>query len=744
MFTQNLSHIVTTENLQIGFEEISKNSSGLDEISYKEFKKELNTNIKDLQEAIIKASYTPEPLKKIEIEKPDSDEKRPIALSSIKDKIVQRTLYNALNPYFDEQFSNKSYAYRKEKSTINAINRVSQFIIEENHHILKTDIDNFFETINHDKLLLILSKQISDTSIIRLISLFLQTGAFASFDYNDHIDGVHQGDILSPLLSNIYLDCMDRFLDKYEVPFVRYSDDFVILAPKKEQIVTIKEKLEKFLFTLDLKLGIEDTFITHINDGFTFLGVHFEGKNKSVDNLRFQKSISKLYKLAKNKSGIEKFTKEINSYLFALKNYYLKIITKNSSQFTLLQNSFIDALSSKVYLLKENKIIKTKKEFKIFLQKIEFSLLFEEETIEDKIELIIAKAYERYLSNKSYKENKSKIDKKKNQYAKKFANDATLHISTPGLMLGIAKNTFTLKEYGKVKNKFPLDQVKRIILEGKGYSLSSDVIKVAADNGITIDFIDRDGNQYASLITYKSTISQTIHKQATILNTPLQLEIALEFIKGKAKNQINYLKYLDKYHKLLDENIIKMEQILSSCKSKTTSVNELMGYEGSMTTLYWDSLKLIPEVPFQGRITQGAKDIVNSSLNYGYAILYGKVQHSLVHAGLSLNISFLHSLDTKKPTLTFDMIEEFRTFVVDRTIISILNKDEPIKLGNDGLLTKSSRQLISKNIKEKLGSYTMWKKESVKVENIILTQCYSLAKVVNGEAKKYKAFIGKF
>ena len=744
MFTQNLSHIVTTENLQIGFEEISKNSSGLDEISYKEFKKELNTNIKDLQEAIIKASYTPEPLKKIEIEKPDSDEKRPIALSSIKDKIVQRTLYNALNPYFDEQFSNKSYAYRKEKSTINAINRVSQFIIEENHHILKTDIDNFFETINHDKLLLILSKQISDISIIRLISLFLQTGAFASFDYNDHIDGVHQGDILSPLLSNIYLDCMDRFLDKYEVPFVRYSDDFVILAPKKEQIVTIKEKLEKFLFTLDLKLGIEDTFITHINDGFTFLGVHFEGKNKSVDNLRFQKSISKLYKLAKNKSGIEKFAKEINSYLFALKNYYLKIITKNSSQFTLLQNSFIDALSSKVYLLKENKIIKTKKEFKIFLQKIEFSLLFEEETIEDKIELIIAKAYERYLSNKSYKENKSKIDKKKNQYAKKFANDATLHISTPGLMLGIAKNTFTLKEYGKVKNKFPLDQVKRIILEGKGYSLSSDVIKVAADNGITIDFIDRDGNQYASLITYKSTISQTIHKQATILNTPLQLEIALEFIKGKAKNQINYLKYLDKYHKLLDENIIKMEQILSSCKSKTTSIDELMGYEGSMTTLYWDSLKLIPEVPFQGRITQGAKDIVNSSLNYGYAILYGKVQHSLVHAGLSLNISFLHSLDTKKPTLTFDMIEEFRTFVVDRTIISILNKDEPIKLGNDGLLTKSSRQLISKNIKEKLGSYTMWKKESVKVENIILTQCYSLAKVVNGEAKKYKAFIGKF
>ncbi len=744
MFTAQLPHIFTHDNLKLAFEEISKNASGLDEISYKEFKKEFSKNVTQLIETIITGAYTPEPLKKIEIDKPDSDEKRPIALSSIKDKLVQRTLYLHLNPYFDEQFSNKSYAYRKDKSTINAINRVSQFITEQNHHVLKADIDNFFETINHDKLLLILDKQISDKSITRLISLFLQTGGFQVFDYNDHIDGVHQGDIISPLLSNIYLDSMDKFLDEYEIPFVRYADDFVVLAPKKEQIITIKEKIEKFLDALDLKLGIEDTFVTRINDGFTFLGVQFEGKNRSVDNTRFQKSISKLYKLSKNKSGSEKYIHEINSYLFALKNYYLKIISKNSTQVAHLQNALIDSIAQKVYLFKNNKTITTKKAFKIVLEKIEFGILFEAEAVEDKINLIIAKAYEHYLSNKSYKDSKTKIDKKKNDYAKKFANDTTLHVSTPGLMLGISKHTFTLKEYGKVKKQFPLDQIKRIILEGKGYSLSSNVIKVAADNGITIDFIDRDGNQYASLITYKSTLSQVVHKQAMMLNTPIQFKIALEFIRGKAKNQINYLKYLDKYHRLLDQNIVKMQNTLVSCQTSATTVNELMGYEGSISALYWESLRLVISTPFEKRITFGAKDIVNSSLNYGYAMLYGKVQHSLVHAGLSLNISFLHSLDTKKPTLTYDMIEEFRTFVVDRTIISMLNKDEPIKLGNDGLLTKASRQLISKNIKEKLGSYTMWKKESIKVENIILTQCYALAKVVNGETPKYKAFIGKF
>lgn len=102
------------------------------------------------------------------------------------------------------------------------------------------------------------------------------------------------------------------------------------------------------------------------------------------------------------------------------------------------------------------------------------------------------------------------------------------------------------------------------------------------------------------------------------------------------------------------------------------------------------------------RVTFGAKDIVNSSLNYAYAILYGRIQHYLVHAGLSLNISFLHSIDGNKPTLTFDMIEEFRTFIVDRTIFSMLNKNEPIKLDNDGLLTKKLKTINLKKYKREI------------------------------------------
>ena len=743
MFTKPLTYIITKENLKIAYEEISKNSSGLDDVSFKEFDKKLSENLNTLVERVLKGDYAPEPLKKIEINKPNSDEKRPIALSAIKDKIIQRVLYQNMNPYFDKTFSKNSYAYRPNKSTLKAINKTTNYINQKNFIILKTDIQNFFETIDHDILLKMLDKEIKDKKLIRLISLFLQVGGFTQQNYDEHLLGVYQGDILSPLLSNIYLDKMDRYLDENHLNFVRYADDFALFFKSKNEAYEHLKALKKFLKTLKLKLNFDKTKILHIKDGFTFLGVRFEGRNRNIDEKRVQKSINKIDSFSKDKSGFLKFIKEVNAYLLGLKNYYLKILTKNSLQYHALQEALINSLAHKIYLSKKSKEITTKKEFKILLEQINLNILFDLEQIKGKIDFIIAIGYEKYLAEKSYKDTSSKLAKKKNKYAQKFANDATLHIVTPGLMLGISKNKFVLKKYGKVQNSFALNKITRIIFEGKGYSLSTDVIKKCADNAISIDFINRDATSYASLITYKASMTQSINKQARILNTPLHLELAKAFIRGKAKNQLNYIKYLNKYHKILETHIDTIERSIQKLKS-ITSNSELMGYEGSISASYWDAIKLILEVPFTKRITYGAKDIVNSSLNYGYAFLYGKVQHALVHAGLSLNISFLHALDEKKPTLTFDMIEEFRTFVVDRTIISMLNKDEPIKLGNDGLLTKKSRQLIAKNIKEKLGSYTMWKKESKKMENIIQTQSFNLAKVINGELKSYKAFIGKY
>lgn len=134
---------------------------------------------------------------------------------------------------------------------------------------------------------------------------------------------------------------------------------------------------------------------------------------------------------------------------------------------------------------------------------------------------------------------------------------------------------------------------------------------------------------------------------------------------------------------------------------------------------------------------------MNSSLNYGYAILYGRIHYHAVRAGLSLHISFLHALDDTKPTLVYDMIEEFRAFVVDRVIFTMINQNESIKLDKDGRLDTQSRQKIAKNVLERIGSYTKHKHASKKIDTIIAEQAYLLSRAVKG-LSTYKPFIGSY
>lgn len=370
--------------------------------------------------------------------------------------------------------------------------------------------------------------------------------------------------------------------------------------------------------------------------------------------------------------------------------------------------------------------------------------MFGQNEIKDKITLAITKGYDKYLSQKSYENEPRKINQKRNFYATKIASDSTLHINQIGVYLGLSKNKFVIKQYGKIYKEFPISKISRIIVDSEHISLSSAVIWRCTREKIHIDFIDKHYVPYATVLAYNSTSTQTAHKQAMLLNTPAQLYLATSFVEAKIRNQNNYLKYLNKYHKFLTPNILKLENILERKLKYVKSTNELMGFEGSAAAIYWDGIKSILPLEFEKRITFGAKDIVNSSLNYAYAILYSKVQECLYLAGLSLHISFLHALDSTKPTLVFDMIEQFRTFMVDRVIVSMLNKDEPISLNKEGFLTDASKKLIAQNMKEKLGSYTMWKKQSCKCENIIIQECYDLARFINGESKSYRPFVGKF
>jgi CRISPR-associated endonuclease Cas1 len=290
----------------------------------------------------------------------------------------------------------------------------------------------------------------------------------------------------------------------------------------------------------------------------------------------------------------------------------------------------------------------------------------------------------------------------------------------------------------------PIKQCEQIIIAGKAVSLSSDIVYLCVKEGIAIDYVDHKELPYATIFGYKSTFANMMLLQLELYNSEKRVTLAKYFVKGKAKNQLNYLKYLDKYHNEIEDKIELIEKKIPNIK-KAKSVSVLMGIEGEIATTYWSAISYIlrDKADFKTRVHKNAKDLVNSALNYGYAILYSKVRHALLKASLALNIPFLHSIQENKPALVYDFIEEYRAYIVDRAIISMFNKNEPIKLDNQNLLTKESRELIVKNIYERLGVYAKYRSQNKKVSNIIQDQAYLLARAVKNEAK-YKPFIAKY
>ena len=336
------------------------------------------------------------------------------------------------------------------------------------------------------------------------------------------------------------------------------------------------------------------------------------------------------------------------------------------------------------------------------------------------------------------------INNLKSTHTERYAKSSTLFIGKLGMFLGVAKNRFSLKENGKPTKSIPIDQIRHIVISTKYSSLSSAVVEVCAKNGVAIDFIDDRSGHYAQLVGFNASISQLAHLQLSIISSGEHLYLAKEFINGKTKNQLNYLKYIDRYHDKLDRHIKKIENSIKRLKAVAFDTQMmLMGYEGEISAIYWDGVKaLLGEDIFDGRITYGATDTINSALNYGYAILYGRAQKALVKAGLALHISFLHSSDGRKPTLVFDFVEEFRAYVVDKTVIGMAAKSDVLAV-KDGKLTEKAKKALLDALLKRLGGYVKWKKESRRMDDIIEEQAYLLARHVRGE-DRYNSFIGKY
>lgn len=327
-------------------------------------------------------------------------------------------------------------------------------------------------------------------------------------------------------------------------------------------------------------------------------------------------------------------------------------------------------------------------------------------------------------------------------------------ISGYGIFLGKKSERMVIRQDDKAIYEIPFFRINEIIIDSRGVSLSSDLIHELCQRGIKLTFLSRNGQPFAMLSSpFLTATIISRREQIKAFDDQRGLTFAKIIVKGKIKNQESLLRYFGKYLKQSSpDKFLRICQIankLRSLRHKVDSVKganiddareTLCGIEGNSGKLYWAGVKEIigGRIEFFGRVHQGAIDVVNMLLNYGYGILYSAIWGAILNAGLEPFAGFLHTDRPGKPSLVLDLIEEFRQPVVDRVVISHINLGQPIRI-KDGFLDPDTRKLIGSKILNRLDSPVKFNNKTYKLRSIIQIQARNLVSFLRGESS-YKTF----
>ena len=755
MATDLLQILCQDSTLQAAWRQVKgKNSvGGIDGISLAEFERDLYKQIQTLAVELRNGSWKPQPYLQIEVPKKNKEEMRKLGMLSVRDKVVQHAIKLLVEPRAERLFTSNNYGYRPGKGATKAIRRsLQECNMKKNKWVLRLDIDDFFDTVDHSILNARLHALVNDPEIVRLMMLVIKMGKVATDGTWMEVEkGIPQGAVLSPLLANIYLHSFDQFVLYRKLSYVRYADDFIIFSETQEQAENILYEVTKYLQS-KLKLSLNPSIITEIENSFEFLGITLQKYSISISDEKRKELINRIAGLEFDVCGFS--SKSLKSWN-GICNYYAQLLSQ--SDLELFDRTLIDRFQT---ILAEDYDKFTNKST---LQRALSSVCFLSKQYSLNKKKTIHELTENYLIRKrtkhsidADKENQKIVHARKSEYRRKEASMSELLVNKPGIFIGLTNRGVTIREKGKVLSQQNVQSLSHIVVIGKGISLSSNLLEHCMNNKLPIDFFDCHGTHIGSFLSPKF-MEGTLWKKQSLVSNEFRNHLALDIITGKLKNQFNLIKYFHKYHKTLYPNLLEeykkidewiqyFTKFRKTCDCTSTQIiTQLMGYESQMAIRYWAYIRELfadDQTIFVKRERKGATDIVNSMLNYGYAILYVRVWEALLAAKLNPYDSVLHIPQSGKPTLVYDVVEVFRSQVVDRVVISMIQKGTELTM-NKGLLSDATRQLLAKKIMERLNRYEKYRGEELKMGQIISRQCVDIANCFNKE-EYYKPYVAKW
>ena len=313
-----LEQILSPTNLNQAFKRVrsNKGSGGVDKMEVESLKDYLVENKEKLIQSILDGKYCPNPVRRVEI--PKEKGIRKLGIPTVVDRVIQQAIAQILSPIYEKQFSKNSYGFRPRRNAHQALNKCRNYITDGYRYAVDIDLEKFFDTVNQSKLIEVLSRTVKDGRVISLIHKYLKAGVVVRNKFEETEMGVPQGSPLSPVLSNIMLNELDKELERRGHRFVRYADDMVILCKSKRSaertLANIVPYIENKLF---LKVNREKTTTAYVSK-IKFLGYSFY-VNKGEGRLRVHpKSIAKM------KERIKTLTSRSNGWGYARRKEALR------------------------------------------------------------------------------------------------------------------------------------------------------------------------------------------------------------------------------------------------------------------------------------------------------------------------------------------------------------------------------------------------------------------------------------
>lgn len=324
-----MDEVLSKDNLNQAYLQVTRNkgASGVDDMTCEEVKDYLKVHGNELISQIKSREYKPLPVRRVEIPKPNGGVRK-LGIPTVIDRIIQQALVQKLTPIFEPTFSEYSYGFRPNRRCQNAIDRALELLNQGYEWIIDLDLEKFFDNVPQDKLIRLVDNMVNDSDITALIHKYLKAGVLINGEFEETTVGTPQGGNLSPLLSNIYLNELDKELERRGLHFARYADDCVIFVKTENAAKRVMFHIVKFIETkLKLKVNAEKTHITKPNN-LKYLGFSFWKDKEKWKSIPHQESFKKLFLKLKNlvkRSWSIDLTyriKKINEVLRGWINYY--------------------------------------------------------------------------------------------------------------------------------------------------------------------------------------------------------------------------------------------------------------------------------------------------------------------------------------------------------------------------------------------------------------------------------------